>query len=77
LPNYTFINTETEEQVTTHMTLAERETFLEQNPHMKQTLATPGFADPVRLGVRRIDQSFNDVLLKAKLAHKHSTINTL
>lgn len=77
MPTYTFRNNETEEEFTTIMSLSEREEFLENNPHIKQCLATPGFADPVRMGVRKIDRSFNDVLQKAKSAHKHSTIDTL
>lgn len=77
MPTYTFTNTETEEVFTEMMTISERDEFLTKNPHIKQNLATPGFADPVRLGVRKIDRSFNDVLIKAKSAHKHSTVNTL
>jgi hypothetical protein len=77
MPTYTFTNTETEEVFTEMMTISERDEFLTNNPHIKQNLATPGFADPVRLGVRKIDRSFNDVLLKAKSAHKGSNVNTL
>jgi hypothetical protein len=77
MPMYTFTNTETEEVFTEMMTISARDEFLTNNPHIKQNLATPGFADPVRLGVRKIDRSFNDVLIKAKSAHKHSTVNTL
>ncbi len=77
MPTYTFTNTETQEVFTEIMSISDRDKFLENNPHIKQNLATPGFADPVRLGVRKIDRSFNDVLLKAKNAHLHSTVNTL
>ncbi len=77
MPMYTFTNTETEEVFTEMMTISARDEFLANNPHIKQNLATPGFADPVRLGVRKIDSSFNDVLLKAKSAHKGSNVNTL
>ena len=77
MPTYTFTNTETEEVFTEIMSFAERDEFLTNNPHIKQNLATPGFADPVRMGVRKIDKSFNDVLIKAKSVHKYSTIDTL
>jgi hypothetical protein len=77
MPTYTFTNTETEEVFTEILSLSEREEFLKNNPHIKQNLATPGYADSVRLGVRKIDKSFNDVLIKAKSAHKYSTIDTL
>lgn len=76
MPTYTFINKESGEEETHILTLAQREEFLEQNPHMTQALSTPAFGDSVRLGIRRVDDSFNDVLKKAKSAHKHSTIET-
>jgi hypothetical protein len=76
MPTYTFTNQETGDECTETMTISERTEFLEKNPHLKQNLATPGFADPVRLGVRKVDSSFNDVLIKAKSAHLHSTVNT-
>ncbi len=77
MPTYTFRNQETEEEFTTVMTISEREEFLKNNPHIKQCLATPAFADSARIGVRKIDRGFNDVLQKTKSAHLHSTINTL
>lgn len=77
MPTYTFRNEETNEEFTTIMSMSEREEFLKSNPNIKQCLATPAFADSVRMGVRKIDRSFNDVLIKAKSSHKHSTIDTL
>lgn len=76
MPTYTFRNEETEEEFTTIMSMSDREKFLKDNPNIKQCLATPAFADSVRMGVRKIDNGFNDVLIKAKSAHKHSTIDT-
>jgi len=77
MPTYTFRNESTEEEVTHFMTWAEREEFVKQNPDFKQILTAPAIADSVRLGVRKIDRGFNDVLQKAKSAHLHSTIETL
>lgn len=76
MPTYTFINKDTGEEQTHFLTLSERETFLQENPNMTQKLSTPAFGDSVRLGIRRIDDNFNDVLKKAKSAHKYSTIET-
>jgi hypothetical protein len=76
MPTYTFINKETGEEETHILTLSQREEFLQNNPHMTQALATPAFGDSVRLGIRRIDDGFNDVLKKAKSAHYKSTIET-
>lgn len=77
MPTYTFRNESTEQEVTHFMTWAEREEFIQKNPEFKQILTAPAIADSVRLGVRKIDRGFNDVLQKAKSAHLHSTIETL
>ena len=38
MPVYTFINTKTKKEHTEMMTIAEMETYLEQNPHIKQAI---------------------------------------
>lgn len=76
MPTYTFLNTDTNEETNLIMTIAQYEQYKKDNPHMKQKLATPAFGDSVRLGIRKPDDNFNDVLKKAKSAHKYSTINT-
>lgn len=77
MPTYTFTDINTNEVFTEIMSISERDKFLNDNPHIRQNLATPAFGDPVRMGVRKIDRSFNDVLIKAKSSHKDSTVNTL
>lgn len=54
--------------------ISEREKFLEDNANLEQMLSAPPQGDSVRLGIRRVDSSFNDVLSKAKNAHYKSTI---
>ena len=76
MPAYQFKHTETEEIVTHYLTIKEREEFLEANPQYKQDLAAPSYGDSVRLGVRRHDDNFNDVLKKVKSHHRGSTIQT-
>ena len=76
VPTYTFRNKETLEETTQILTLAEREQFLEQNQNHIQVPPVVAFGDSVRLGVRRIDNGFNDVLKKAKAAHPLGTIET-
>lgn len=76
MPTYTFINKNTGGEETHYLTLSEREEFLKTNPDMVQKLSTPAFGDSARLGVRRIDNGFNDVLKKIKGSHRHSTIET-
>ena len=38
MPFYTFINTKTNKEHTEMMTISEMETYLEQNPHIKQAI---------------------------------------
>lgn len=76
MPTYTFKNKETGSEETHFFSLAEREEYVKNNPNMVQQLSTPAFGDSVRLGIRRIDDNFNDVLKKAKSSHVHSTIET-
>lgn len=75
MPTYRFKNTETGEVFEAILSLAERETFLAENPHITQEICAPRLGDPVRLGIRKVDDGFKDVLKKAKRAHRNSTIN--
>ena len=76
MPAYYFKHTDTNEIVSHYLTLKEREEFLETNPQYKQVLAAPVYGDSVRLGVRRHDDNFNDVLKNVKSHHRGSTIQT-
>jgi hypothetical protein len=76
MPTYTFRNKDTGEEVTHILSLSEREKFLEENLNFIQVPPVVAFGDSVRLGIRRIDDGFNDVLKKAKKAHYQSTIET-
>lgn len=76
MPTYTFRNVDTGEETEKLLTLSERETFLEQNPNMKQSLSVVSFGDSVRLGITRTDNNFNDVLKNIKSHHRGSNIET-
>jgi hypothetical protein len=76
MPSYTFVNTETNEEVNLIMSIAEWEQYKIDNPQMKQKLTSaPAIGDSVRLGLRHHDNNFNDVLKNIKSHHRHSTIN--
>lgn len=69
-------NNDTGEITEMSLTMKEREEYLEQNPNMKQVFTkAPALGDSVRLGIRKHDSGFKEVLQKAKDAHKHSTID--
>ena len=63
MPTYSFRNIKTgiiEEHI---MKISELDAFKENNPHLERALVdAPSFGDPVRLGVRRIDNGFREVL---------------
>lgn len=75
MPTYSFRNKETLEEFEQTMSNSDRELFLTENPHIQQIFKVfPGVVDSVRIGVRRPDDNFRDVLKKAKV-HKNNTIN--
>lgn len=75
MPIYSMQDIGTQEEFEVSMKYSELEEYLGQNPNIKQMFTKfPGVCDSARIGVRKIDNSFRDVLSKAKHAHKHSTI---
>lgn len=77
VPTYNFIDKNTGEVIERMMKIAEREEFLKDNPNYEPILlGAPGIGDPVRLGLRKPDQGFREVLHKAKAAHSRGHVNT-
>lgn len=77
MPTYDFRHKETGEIVEKVMKISERDDFLRDNPQYESViLGAPGIGDPIRLGVRKPDQGFREVLQKAKAAHPKGNINT-
>jgi len=62
MPLYEFINKETNETFDKFMSIASREDYLKENPHIQPVLSAPPLVDPVSIGVRRTDQGFKEVL---------------
>lgn len=76
MPTYSFRNNDTDDEFEKSMSNSERESFLASNPNIVQIFKKfPGVVDSVRVGVRRPDDNFRDVLKKASAAHKYNTIN--
>lgn len=78
MPNYSFKDTNSGEQWVDSMSIADKEQYLKDNPHIVQEItAAPSLGDPVRLGIKRIDNGFRDVLRSVKKAHPLSMgVNT-
>ena len=77
MPTYDFKDKETGEIIERVMKISDRETFLYENPQYESILlSAPSIGDPVRLGIRKPDAGFREVLQKAKAAHPLGKINT-
>ena len=56
---------------------SELEEYLKTHENLKQVYTKfPGVVDSCRIGVRKVDDNFKDVLRKAKGSHRGSNINT-
>jgi hypothetical protein len=77
MPIYSIMNTETEEVFEVNIKFAELETYLIDNKNHKQVFTKfPGYGDPVRLGIKKPDEGFKDVLRTVSSHHKRNIINT-
>jgi hypothetical protein len=77
MANYTFYDKNTNEEFIVSMPMNELDSFKLKNPHLEQQPTVPNIADPTRLGLKKPDAGFRDVLKKIKKASgKRSTINT-
>ena len=77
MANYTFLDTKTNKEFDINMPISELDDYKAQNPHLQQLIKTaPAIADPTRLGIKKPDSGFRDVLKKVKKAHRGSTVNT-
>lgn len=77
MPKYDFRHKESGEIVELTMRISEKEEWLKANPQYESViLGAPSLGDPLRLGLRKPDQGFREVLQKAKAAHPRGDINT-
>lgn len=83
MPTYTFRNTQTNEIETHTMRISEYDNFKANNPTLERFFESgegPAMGDPIKLGLKKPDAGFRDVLkeIKGKYDAKltRSTINT-
>lgn len=76
MPTYTFRNVETGEVFDKLMSWNDRQVYLEQNPTLEVIMGAPATGDPVRLGVRRNDDGFREVLSKIGSANYKSNLSS-
>jgi len=76
MPTYTFRNTETDEVFDKLMTWKDREQYLADNPQLESIIGgAPAMGDSVRLGIRRTDDGFKEVLSKISAANYKSNLS--
>lgn len=78
MPTYSFRNKETSEEFDLVLKMSERETFLQENPHLEQIhTSAPRCIEAARLGRMKPDQGFRDVLksMKQNKAYTGNKIN--
>jgi hypothetical protein len=77
MPTYRFRNTETGEEIEKMMKIAELDTFRAENPHLQTIITAPMICDPVRVGARKMDTGFKEVLQRVHEKTPGSQLNTL
>ena len=77
MPLFEFMDTKTNEVFEKIISNADKEVFLEENPHIKQLLDAPLISmDSSRfMGVRKVDQGWKDVLRKINSRAPGSDLN--
>ena len=76
MPIYSAMDINTKEVFEVNMKFAEFEQYLKDNDDIKQVFTKfPAVGDSIRLGVRRPDDGFKDVLKTVKSHHKKNVIN--
>lgn len=75
MPTYTFRDKNTGETYDKIMTWNDREQYLVDNPNLETIITgAPAMGDSVRLGVRRNDDGFREVMSKISAANYKSNL---
>lgn len=77
MPNYTFRDKVSGEEITMEMKISELDTFKEEHPNLEQMLRAMALADPLRVGVGAKPKiEFRELLKEMKKKVPHNTINS-
>lgn len=76
MPTYTFKDKNTGEVIEKFMSISAREQFLVENPHLETMISgAPMLVDPVRIGIKKTDSGFREVLKKIHTRTPGSQLN--
>ena len=76
MPIYQYKNEKTGEVSDKFMSISDMEQFEIDNPHMKKMIQPVAFGDAMRMGVKKTDDSVNDLMKRIKKHNAGSTIKT-
>ena len=75
MPTYEFLNTETGESFEIMMKISEKESFLNENPHIQSIITAPNIVSGVSTSTQnRVPDGFKEVLSKVSEAHPTSQV---
>jgi len=77
MPLYDFKNKDTGEVFEKMMSISAKEEYLAANPNIEPVLGANMLIDPVRLGVRKTDQGFKEVLQRIHEKTPGSQLNSI
>ena len=70
MPTYNFRNINTNEEFEISMKIADLDAYKDENPHLQQFIKSPpSIGDAMRLGLKKPDDGFRDVLKNVKSHH--------
>ena len=73
MPTYDFVNTNTGEEFEEFMSMAAREQYLKDNPHIQQMLGATSTVSGVSI-TGKVPDGFKEVLAKVSENHKQSSV---
>jgi NH3-dependent NAD+ synthetase len=77
MPIYSMRDTETQEEFEVTLKYSELDQYLKDNDKIQQIFNRfPATGDSIRLGIRKPDDNFRDVLRTVRSHHKKDNINT-
>lgn len=78
MPKYTFLNKESNDIEEYYFNISSYDDFIKDNPHLERYHEPgigPAMGDPVRLGIRKPDSGFQEVLSKIHAANYKSNLS--
>lgn len=77
MPFYKFHNKKTEEVYEKFLKISELDSYRDANPDVETIMQAPMLCDPVRVGARKLDTGFKEVLQKIHETTPGSQLNQL